>query len=121
LYPAARGAVDSFAPDFARRTRPILYNNLLTEPLRQPLGHHARENVSRACWRIADDDAHRPRRIDLSPGDPRNGGQHSGARGEMQKLPSGKCEVRHMRAPWFSDTPCWTVSERLVYVLDSGP
>src|SRR5215467_8401248 len=44
---------------------PVLDNELLTEPLRQPLSHEACENVGRAARRKAHDPAHRPRWIGL--------------------------------------------------------
>ena len=57
--------------DVAVRPRPVLDNELLTEPLRLPLTYQARGDVSSSGWGIADDDAYRPRRIRLRQRDPR--------------------------------------------------
>ena len=58
---------DRLGGDIAGRARPILDDKLLTEPLRQPLTHQAREDVGRAPGGKADDDAHRPRRVGWRP------------------------------------------------------
>ena len=56
---------DHLGPDIAAGARPIFDDELLAEPLRQPLAHQARDDVGRAAGGIADDDVHRPRRIGL--------------------------------------------------------
>src|SRR5271163_2886915 len=56
--------------DIAAGTRPIVYNEWLAEPLRQPLSYEACREVSSAARGVADDDPDRPRRIALRPGDP---------------------------------------------------
>src|SRR5262249_49559149 len=58
---------DRLGADIASRARPVLDDEWLTEPLRQPLPHQAREDVTHAAGWKADDNAHRPRRIGLSP------------------------------------------------------
>ena len=76
--------------DIAAGARPVLDDEWLTEPLRQPLSDQARDDVGRAAGGKADDDAHRPRRIGLRPRDARHGRQRGSARGQMQKLSAGK-------------------------------
>src|SRR6516162_3574679 len=76
--------------DIAGSTRPVLDDEWLAEPLRQPLRDQACDDVGRPASGKADDDAHRPRRIGLRPRDPRDGREHSSARCQMQKLPAGK-------------------------------
>src|SRR5262245_45799311 len=84
-------AHDRFGGDVAVRARPVLDNELLTEPLRQPLTDQTRGDVGPSGRSIADDDAHRPRRIDLRPCDTRHCRKRASACGQMQKLPTGKC------------------------------
>jgi hypothetical protein len=62
---------DSLGPNIAASTRPVLYHELLAEPLPQHLADQARVEVGRSGSGIRDDDAHRPRRIGLRPSDPR--------------------------------------------------
>jgi len=64
-----RSAYDRLGRDIAARTRPIVDDELLAEPLRQPLSHEARNDVVRAAGGKADDDADRLRRIGLRRGD----------------------------------------------------
>ena len=64
---------DRLGGDIAAGTRPVLDDEWLAEPLRQPLAHEAREDVGRAAGSKANDDAHRPRRIGLRPCDARHG------------------------------------------------
>jgi hypothetical protein len=54
-----RGPHDRFRCKIAARTRSILDEEGLTEPLRQPLAHEPSEGVGRAAGGKADDDAHR--------------------------------------------------------------
>jgi hypothetical protein len=68
----------------------MLDNERLPEPLRQPLTNDTRMNVGRAAGRIADDDAHRPRRIGLCACNLRDSRQRGSARGQMQKSTTGK-------------------------------
>ena len=83
-------AHDRLGADIAAGARPVLDDELLAEPLRQPLADQARDDVVRAAGGKADDDAHRPRRIGLRPCDARDGRQRGGARCQMQKFTTGK-------------------------------
>ena len=60
-----RGADNRLGGDIAGRTRPIVDVELLTQTVREPLTHQARDYVYLAAGRKADDDPHRPRRIGL--------------------------------------------------------
>src|SRR6516225_12310189 len=80
----------SFGADIAACARSILDDEPLTEPIRYPLTHQARDDIWRAAGRIWDDDAHRPRRISLRESDARGDRQRSGARGQMQEFAAGK-------------------------------
>ncbi len=51
---------DRLGGDIAAGARPVLDDEWLAEPLRQPLTYQTRENVVRAAGGKADDDAHRP-------------------------------------------------------------
>src|SRR5262249_60990615 len=81
--PAGSGAVMAAGP------RPVLDDELLTEPLRQPLSHQAPEDIALAARRDWHDQTHRPRRIGLRPSDARYSRQRSSTRGQMQKLSAG--------------------------------
>src|SRR5262249_7607521 len=70
--------------------RPVFDNDLLTEPLRQPLPHNPAYSVSTAAGRPADDQPHRPCRIVLRSRQPRNYRQRGSACGQMQKISAGK-------------------------------
>src|SRR5262249_27862342 len=70
--------------------RPVLDNDLLTEPLRQPLPHNPAYSVSTAAGRPADDQSHWPRWIGLCPSEARCGRQRGSASCQMQKFPAGK-------------------------------
>src|SRR5712671_4304010 len=63
----SRGAYDRFGANIAGRASPILNYELLSDARRQPLADEASDDVIRASGRIADDQAHRPRRISLRP------------------------------------------------------
>src|SRR5262245_3741610 len=81
---------DRLRADIAARARSIVDNELLAQPLRELLSNQTSYCVGRTARRVADDDAHRPRRIGLrSRGSP-HGRQRSSARGKMQKLSAGK-------------------------------
>src|SRR5262245_59244809 len=84
-----RRAHDRFGGEIGSGTWAVLDNKLLAEPLREPLTYQAGEDVSRACGRKSDHDAHRPRRIGLRPCEARYYGERSSTRGEMQKLSAG--------------------------------
>ena len=81
---------DRLGANIVAGARPVLDDEWLAEPLRQPLSHQAREDVGRAAGGKADDDAHRPRRIGLRPSDARHGRQRGSARGQMQEFAAGK-------------------------------
>ena len=88
---AVRGrAHDRLGGDIAAGARPVLDNERLTEAFRQPLADQPCNDVDVVAGGEADDDVHRPRRIGLRPGDPRDGRQRGSARGQMQKIPAGK-------------------------------
>ena len=77
---------DRFGGDIGACARPVLDDEWLTEPFRQPLTHEAREDVECAARGHPNDDPHRPRRIGLRPRDPRYGRQRGSADCQMQKL-----------------------------------
>src|SRR5207249_2347487 len=81
---------DCLGPNVAACTWSIFNNEWLPQPLSQPLSHHTRNDVPRAAGRKVNDNAHWPRRIGLGSCNARHGRQRSSARGQMQKLPSGK-------------------------------
>src|SRR5262245_1352335 len=82
---------DGLRGDITAGTRPVLDDELLAEPLRQPLTDETRGDVGATGGGIADNQAHRPRRISLRPSEARDGGRQRGsACGEMQKLAAGK-------------------------------
>ncbi len=62
---------DRLGADIAGGARPVLDDEGLAEPLRQPLAHQTCDDVARAAGGKTDDDAHRPRRIGLRPRDAR--------------------------------------------------
>src|SRR6516225_5571838 len=76
--------------DIAAAARPVVDNELLAEPLRQPLSDQAREDVGRAGRGEWHDQTHRSRRIGLRPCDARHCGQRGSACCEMQELAAGK-------------------------------
>src|SRR5947209_17998811 len=53
---------DRLGRDIGAGTWPILNDEWLAEPLRQPLAHQACDNIGRAAGGKADDNSHRPRR-----------------------------------------------------------
>src|SRR5262245_3101840 len=58
---------DRLSANIAAGTWPVLDDKRLTEPFRQSLSNEARNDGLRATGRKADNDAHRPRGIDLRP------------------------------------------------------
>src|SRR5262249_59479912 len=68
--------------------RPFFKNELVAEPLREPLTDQTRSEVEVAAGSKAHDDAHRPCRVCLRPRNPRYGRQRSRARSQMQELPA---------------------------------
>src|SRR5262249_44883158 len=85
-----RRTPDRLYTDIATAARTVLDDELLTEALRQPLTNEARSNVVNTTGRKWDNDAHRPRRIGLRPGETRHGRQHGSARCQMQKSSTGE-------------------------------
>src|SRR5262249_62412056 len=77
---------------------------LLTEPLREPLSYQTRDDVTCTAGAIADDDAHRPRRIGLRPCHARHRRERGRARSQMQKLPAAG-EVYFLPPPTSFDQP----------------
>src|SRR5215472_2265654 len=94
-----RRAHDRLGGDVAASACPVLNNELLTEPLREPLSYQTRDDVARTAGAIADDQAHRPRWIGLRPSQARNGWERGSARGQMQKISAGKF---HFEPPFTS-------------------
>jgi hypothetical protein len=87
---AVRGRLsDRLGADIAAAARPVVDDEGLTEPFREPLTHQAREDVDRASGPNADDNAHRTRRIGLRPSGARDGWQRGSARRQMQELRRG--------------------------------
>src|SRR5262249_47689856 len=81
---------DRLRADIAAGAWPVLDNELLIEPLRQPLTDQAGDNVGWSARGKADNDAHRPRRIGLRPREARHGWERGRASGQMQKISAGK-------------------------------
>src|SRR5262249_22846892 len=71
----------------------VLDDELVAETLREPLCHHARNDVGGAPGGKADDDAHRPRRIGFRPRETRGGRQRGSARGQVQKISAEKVHL----------------------------
>src|SRR5712671_1910437 len=70
--------------------RPVLNDEWLAKPFRQPLTDQAREDVGCAARGTSDDDAHRSRRIGLRPSDARDDRECGSTRCQMQKLTARK-------------------------------
>src|SRR5262249_48887510 len=65
---AIRGRThDRLRGDITAGARPVLDDELLAEPLREPLADQASDDVGAAASGKAGDDAHRPARIGLRP------------------------------------------------------
>jgi hypothetical protein len=74
-----------FGADIATAAGPIIDDDGLPEPLRQPLADQAREEITRTARREANHDAHRSRRIGLRACNTRYHQERDGAcRGHMQ-------------------------------------
>src|SRR5215472_5753057 len=84
-----RRAHDRLGGDVAAGAWPVLNNELLTEPLREPLSYQTRDDVTRTAGAIADENAHRPRWIGLSPSNVRHRRQRGSAGGQMQEFAAG--------------------------------
>src|SRR5262249_21737084 len=88
--PSCGGSNVRFRPYCATCASRMLYDDLLAEPLRQPLTYEACEKVIRAAGCISNNDAHRPRRIGLRASSTRHEWQRGSARGQLQKLSAGE-------------------------------
>jgi len=88
-----RRSQSGLGADIARSASAVLDDELAAETLREPLCHHARNDVGGAPGGKADDDAHRPRRIGLRPSEAGHGRQRGSARCQMQKLSAGKFQI----------------------------
>src|SRR5215471_2190636 len=71
----------------------MLNDERLTQALRQPLAHRARDGIGRGTGRSRYDPAHRPRRVGLRRCDARDRRQRGSAGRQMQKLSAGKFHV----------------------------
>ena len=80
-----RRAHDRFGGQVAARARPVLDEERLPEPFRQRLREQAPRDVDPAAGRESDDDADRPCRIGLRPGDAGQRGQGGGSARQAQK------------------------------------
>src|SRR5262245_8767183 len=87
---------DRFGADVGARTGPVLDQELLAQPLRQPLPHKPRDQISVSGGRERNDHAHRARWIGLRPSDARNARQRDSARGQAQKIAAGKFHCRSL-------------------------
>src|SRR5262249_57393954 len=105
-------APDCLSSDMAAGTRPVLNDELLTEPLGEPLTYYARDDVNRLARGKSDDDAHRPRRIGLRPCDPRDGRQRGSPRCQMQEFAAGKVSQLPIPPPFSFVTPSAAAGRR---------
>src|SRR5262249_27528498 len=86
-----------FGGDISGCPGTVFDDELLTEPLGQPLTEQARGDVGGAAGGKADNQAHRPRRIGLRPSDARDGRERGRARRQMEKLSTGKFQYAILR------------------------
>src|SRR5262249_19909505 len=100
---------DRLSGDIAGRARPVLNDERLPEPLLQPLAYQARGDIEPAAGRIADDDAHRLRRIGLCLCDTRKGRKHGSTGCYLEELSARQlhrvllCIDDAEDAPWLRD------------------
>ena len=88
---AVRGrSHDILGSKTAACARPVLNDELLTEPVPDPLSDQAGDDVGPAAGRKADDHAHRSCRIIERPGNARQHRQRRGTRSHLQKSPAAK-------------------------------
>src|SRR5258706_11683030 len=71
--------------DIGGGARPVLDDELLPEPLGEPLTHKARDKVGPAARRVAHYNAHRTRRIGLRACNPRRGRERRNTHCQFQK------------------------------------
>src|SRR5262245_44663448 len=93
-------AHDRLGGDIGATTRPVLDDKRLAKPLREPSTDQACHGVECAAWSSGNNDAHRPRRIGLRPRDARYGRQRGRARGQMQKISTGKFHGVYVCSPF---------------------
>src|SRR5262249_31908506 len=94
-----RRAHDRFGADIAVGARPVVDDERLAEPPRQPLTDQACDSVGRPASGKADNDAHWARRIALRPRDAWQTRQRGSAGGQMQEFTAGKF---HFEPPFTS-------------------
>jgi hypothetical protein len=88
---AVRGrAHDRLGADIGVGPRPVLNDEWLAQPLREPLTDQVREDAGVPASGKADDDAYQPRRIGLRARNPRCGRKSGSARCQMQKSTARK-------------------------------
>src|SRR5262245_10402330 len=79
-------AHDYLGGDVAAGTRPVLDDETLAKPLRQPLGHQSYDRVAGSAGRKAGDDTNRSRRIVLRASDARYDREDGSTRYQTQEL-----------------------------------
>ena len=84
------GADEGVKRDEAITARTILHHYRLAPARGQTLGKQTGCGIAGAASAKRQDEAHRPRRIGLSPRDPRDGRQRGGPGGQMQKSTAGQ-------------------------------
>jgi len=85
-----RRAHDRLRADRAAGARPVLDDEGLAEPFRQPLSHRARHDVGRRARRHRHDPAHWPRRIRMCLRKARHRRQRGSTCGQLQKSSTAK-------------------------------
>ena len=81
---AVRGRLNyRLGADIAAPARPVVDDERLTEPFREPLTHQAREDVDPASGTGGDNNADWSRRIRLRHRETRDRWQHGSARGQI--------------------------------------
>src|SRR5262249_12771413 len=95
-------ARDHLGGDIGGGTRPVLDDERLTEPLRQPFRHEPRRDVDRLAGGKADDDAHRPVWIGLRIRDRRDGRQGGSPCREMPEAATLNDHAAHSAMIWFA-------------------
>src|SRR5262245_38424018 len=90
MAPAAWRIDYRLCGDVRTCSRPIFDNDLLTEPLRQPVRQNPGYSVSTAARRIPNEPSHWPRRIGLCPRYARYDWKSSSSSSQMQKPPTGR-------------------------------
>ena len=85
---------DGLGRDIAATTRTVLDDEWLAESHREPLPHQARHDVEVAGGSESDNDAHRPRWVDLRPREGRPKWQCGGTRSLVGGIVSSRPPVR---------------------------